>query len=98
MNDFVHIVYGETGNFEDDRNWHVMAFTSEDAAQSFLDRLVALAESLRLSSTTPAAKRYSHFGKRAKDGLRQIHMLDPQAEYDSSGIDYGVFKVPLDGP
>jgi|SRR6185436_18445580 len=97
MTQFAYVVYGETSSYDDKTTWNVMAFIHEVAAAGLVERLIRIAEALKMSGTICGSKRVGRFGKAAKAGLKQLELFDPQVEYDDmTGIDYGYFKVPLD--
>jgi hypothetical protein len=80
----IYIVYGETGEYGDYRNWDVAAYYTEKEAQKHADKALKYAKA---------------FMKKYNDGFRLTESSSPYDESFNvdltTGTDYKVFELEL---
>lgn len=80
----IYVVEGQTGEYSDHRYWSVRAFTNEQKAEDFCDKVKARALEL-------LAKYGTHYN--IPSGANEF---DPSMSIDYTGIEYFVYELDLD--
>ena len=88
---YVYIVVGNTGEFDDFRDWYVKAFLSEPEAEKLCQRLNGWCLQYQCHENTPAGDRWSRW-----ETPDLCPEEDPRFEYTNTGTSYFVHFVELD--
>lgn len=87
---YVYVVMGETGMWDDWRDWSVAAFTTRDAADAYVEQLDAW---LTIHHCDKAATESLSLSER----FDLTCDLDPSMSIDSNGVKYYVMPIELRG-
>lgn len=83
----VWIVFGQTGEYEDNETWEVAAFSSEEKAAARVLALNEWCENLAMSRNNPSDD-LGHWKVQCP--------LDPKCRTDYNGIQYACYSIPFE--
>ena len=89
----IYIVYGETGECEDRRDWIAKAFKTKRKANSYWNKLDYWLKENKINWRGLYA-RNKYFDSEFKNSL--INPFDPNFEFDYTGTSYYIVEVKVD--
>ena len=85
----IFVVFGQTGEYSDYREWPVKAFVCEEKTKKFMEDVTAEYKRLR---DKYSKGRYDSWSYR----VEEVERLDPKMETDYTGTTYHYFEMELD--
>jgi len=86
--EYIYIVFGVTGEYEDSMEWNVKAFRTLRKAKNFHKKLMKIVEDNKLDNKT--------FGREYDQSVMDcLYALDKNARCDYTGMSYHIAHVEL---
>jgi len=86
-NKTIYVVFGNSGEYSDFRDWPVVAYDTEDSAIGHAEKAKRRAEELKVLMDAAEWNR--------REALQKTNEFDPHMNMDYTGVDYSVFEIEL---
>jgi hypothetical protein len=87
----IYVVFGQTGEYTDHRDWPVKAFIFEQSAKDFVEKVSEEYRRLKVKYSSSGSMWFWYMRDKG-----DFNSLDPRMETDYTGTEYYYFPVDLE--